>query len=407
MTKTHLITLPEFFKENGYTTAGIGKTFHTIAQFNVRSDEEYSWSVPSEIWETPYNSKREHIWFGVPGDKRHDTPLEDQRTRTRALKDLDRFTSTYRESGQPFFLMLGFKKPHLPFNLPDSFLEEYSLDDISPAEHDSPPMNYPGSLWSRMSELYDYADMSEVCSGSWKMDCKVPEETAKSMRRAYYGCVTYTDSLIGDVLDKMDELHMWNDTVVVFMADHGFHLGENGWWAKNTNWEAGLHVPLMISIPGLTTKQEKNDELVELVDVYPTLLDATGHPVPELCPEKTSSEVQFCREGNSLLPLIRKDSGLQWKRSAFSQSIYPLFSENPKYKGYSMRTRRFRYTEWVDYSEGYPHDWPEPFAVELYDLEKDPNQLVNKSKDPRYKSIEEILSRILRNGWKDAQPKYR
>lgn len=398
-TKAHLITLPEFFKLNGYTTAGVGKTFHITSR--ISHDNAYSWSVPSHTPSPSYNKRNAYSWYAVP-EAEHTQPLLDEKVKEEALTYLDKFAAEYKRSGKPFFLMAGFKKPHLPFTLPEEFLEKYSFDDIFPAEHDSCSKDYPDVAWIEKLELYGYGDSVHLCDGVWSKDCKMPKKRARELRRAYYGCITYIDALIGEIWHKMDELQLWDDTVVVFMSDHGWHLGENGWWGKNTNLEVALHVPLMMSIPGLTSNHMETHELVELVDLYPTLLEATGHSVPHVCPRKASGRVPLCREGSSLLPLITGGQ-VKWKDSVFSQSIRPLYGKS-KYSGYSVRTKGFRYTEWVDFTNEVPDKWSEPVGVELYDLEKDPDQLENKSDDPDYQPTRKELSLLLHQGWTAAQP---
>lgn len=402
-TNSHMTTLPEFFKNNGYTTASIGKVFHTTE--TIGPDDEYSWSVPSSHYFPEYNTRERRSTYPVPDDEIQTMPLMDMQTKDKSLYYLKKFASEYREENKPFFLAVGFRKPHLPFTLPKKFLEMYAeCDDIKPAEYNHCPKYYPEMIWNSKIELFGYEDILEKYTPKWTASSTLNASTAENLRRGYYGCVSYIDSLAGEVFNKMDSLDLWDDTVVVLMSDHGWHLGENNMWGKNTNMEAGLQVPLMVSIPGLTESPTKSYKLVELVDLYPTLVEATGFEVPKYCPRGGSGNVTLCMEGTSLISLMKGKDTHEWKDRVFSQSIYPIFGP-VQYSGYTMRTIRYRYTEWIPYIKGVPEEWPKPVAAELYDLINDPNQTVNKVYDKDFSDVVTRLSSWLHDGWTAALEK--
>lgn len=186
---------------------------------------------------------------------------------------------------------------------------------------------------------------------------------------------------------------------------YNFLIGEHGEWCKQTNFELATHAPMMIHIPGLTDKGIAVEQLTEYVDLFPTLVDAAGLPALELCPED-STKVKLCREGNSLLPLIKSatndnDSVRKvWKQRVFSQ--YPR--KNNKIMGYTMRTGRYRYTEWVGFKDRphYQPVWDHVYGVELYDHGIDPEENYNRASQAGYRLIKAGLSKLLKKGWRHA-----
>lgn len=174
-------------------------------------------------------------------------------------------------------------------------------------------------------------------------------------------------------------------------------LGENGEWTKHNNFDLANHAPMMIHIPGLTDQEIPVDQLTEFVDLFPTLVEAAELPALDLCPINSSS-VSLCREGESLMPLVYNSSS-PWKQRVFFQ--YP---RSGTIMGYSMRTPRYRYTEWVRF-KGRPYyrpDWTKLRAVELYDHDKDPEENHNCANDPGLKSVRYHLSAMLHRGWRGA-----
>jgi arylsulfatase A-like enzyme len=205
------------------------------------------------------------------------------------------------------------------------------------------------------------------------------EEIARDLVWAYYAATSYIDAQIGKLLETLDRLGLSEKTIVVLWGDHGWHLGDNGLWCKHSNFERAARVPLIFRIPGAKNAGAKIDALVEFVDIYPTLCELCNLPLPPGL------------EGTSLVPLFENPSR-PWKKAAFSQ--YP----RAKAMGYSVRTDRYRYTEWLSL------DRKTVLARELYDHGVDPLESENLADKPEMKSTVEELSRLLHAGWEAALP---
>ena len=177
--------------------------------------------------------------------------------------------------------------------------------------------------------------------------------------------------------------------------------GEHGEWTKHTNFELATHAPMLIRIPGLTDGGVVTEQLTEFVDLFPTLVEAAGLTPMEQCP-KHSAKIALCTEGTSLLPLIKEPESKLWKKRVFSQ--YPRHANHTDIMGYTMRTARYRYTEWVhfDYAPHYAPRWNKLYGIELYDHVRDPYENVNVYAEPGYKATVKGLSKMLHLGWRHA-----
>lgn len=264
----------------------------------------------------------------------------------------------------------------------------------------------------------------------------VPKHFQKLMIQCYYASVTYVDDLIGQVFAILNKKGLSNNTITILTGDHGWALGENQEWSKFSNSEVATRVPLMVSVPGMTGKsgvhsppkyssehQYKTSQgLVELVDIFPSLVELAGLPPLKTCP-RNSFNVTVCTEGHSFVPLI-KNATLSpqspsviknWKSAVFSQYPRPTLqpeadSDQPRavdsrFMGYSMRTNSYRYTEWIQfYPNNFTVNWSKVFAKELYDHDTDTEEHVNVAADPKYQDIVIKLSIKLRQGWRNALP---
>ncbi|KAK2146747.1 hypothetical protein LSH36_584g01041 [Paralvinella palmiformis] len=390
-------TIPQYFKENGYTALAMGKIFHP--GHTSGGDDPISWS------ERNWQPDLSHWWkdMGVTWTMADDSevvahPLEDMQVAARAVNTL----KALAKSEKPFFLAAGFRRPHLPFLCPKKFYDLYPKKAIRLPNNGFTPNLMPEVAWSYNAEMRQYSDLVDH---RWygEINVTLPDEKTLALRRAYYACTSYTDSLVGQVVDTLAELGLENNTVVAFWGDHGWNLGENAAWSKCTNFELATHAPMIIRVPGLTDSGVVTEGLTEFVDLFPTLAEAAGlEPVP-LCP-KNSESVQTCTEGISLLPLMSNPKR-KWKSAAFSQ--YPrLCISGDVVMGYTMRTDRYRYTEWMLYDDarfknlGVIH----MNSVELYDHEKDPEENHNFAFDPEYKEIRQALHKQLEGGWRHALP---
>jgi len=349
-------TLPQWFKENGYETRGMGKIFHHGSDTRERSWSEWIEMKTAGNWrnyltkenkalETADNGKR-----GLPYEKA-DVPenaYRDGQIAERAIEQLGQL----KGGEKPFFLAVGFVKPHLPFNAPTKYWDMYDAADIDLADNPYQPKNAPDRAMHNFGELRHYSGIPDKGP--------VDDEMARKLVHGYYACVSYTDAQVGKVLTELDRLGLRENTVVILWGDHGFHLGEHGLWCKHCNFEKVMHAPLMISAPGYPRGQ-RTDALVEFIDIYPTLVQLAGLPLP--------SHLQ----GQSLVPLL-KNQDAPWDDAAFSRW----------YDGYSVITERYIFTQWIN-KQGQPQERM------LYDLEADPGENVNIAEAPENADLVEEL----------------
>ncbi len=205
-----------------------------------------------------------------------------------------------------------------------------------------------------------------------------------SFLNSLYAATSYVDAQIGRLVNELDRTGLRDNTIVVLWGDHGYQLGEHGLWNKHTNFEVATRSPLIISAPNVTTANTKTDALVEFVDIYPTLVELAGLPLPEGL------------EGTSLVPLMHNPQRA-WKQAAFSQ--YPRGGTQQRVMGYSMRADRYRYTEWLNVQT------KERTEVELYDHRTDPEENINIANHPENKALVRQLSEQLQDGWRKVLPK--
>ncbi len=384
-----VVTLPEHFKKHGYHTRALGKIFH--------NDDKRAWSVPLFKSRKPmYQSEKgRQVLEWIKEDWRRITftwhlgndkiktkrmgglPWEAPEVPDNELQDGDvneRAIAALRElKDQPFFLAVGYLKPHLPFVAPKKYFDLYDGVEIAPAPNPEPPRNVPQCAMYNWNDMRHYYGVPKVGP--------MPPALANDLKRAYYACVTYVDAMLGRLLDELDRLDLADNTIVIVWGDHGWQLGEHGMWDKHSTFETSARVPLLIRKPG--QKPGRTDALVEFVDIYPTLAELCGLPKPDGL------------EGTSFAPLIQ-DPKRPWKPAAFSQ--YPR--EIPGYgygMGRSIRTARHRFTEWTVPGTHFQE-------VELYDHAVDPGENVNLAADRGHEAVVETLRRRLHAGWRAALP---
>jgi len=389
-------TLPEYFKLNGYTSVGMGKIFHPGKASG--HDDPISWSLPYFHGVANFES-HQHSWLAVPDEKLKDQPLIDEQIANHAIETLTKLAPDAISGKTPFFVAVGFHKPHLPFVFPKSFLEYYPMDNIRLPENPYAPVNMPKVAWYSYDGLRAFGDIKRL-NATGGINTTLPDKTVLELRRAYCSALSWTDSLVGRVIAQLDNLGLSNNTIISFWGDHGWQLGEHGEWCKQTNFELATHAPMMIHIPKLTDSGVETNTLTEFVDLYPTLVEAAGLPSLELCPVN-STDVPVCREGTSLMPLIT-DPSTPVKRAAFSQ--YPR-EDKGDYMGYTMKTEQYRYTEWAAFvgKPVYKPNWSILDGKELYDHFYDPEENYNRAYDSKYQYVGSVLSKMLHDGWRKAQ----
>ncbi len=369
-----LVTLPEHFKKHGYFAQSLGKIYHNYGQ-KIRNDQQ-SWSVTSRFDWGPHSSD----WY-VAGE-----PFEMHRIpKGAAVQNVDVPDEAYldgriadaaveviRERARangPFFLAVGFWKPHLPFNAPQKYWDLYDRDEIAKRIESLPRSTAPDIARHDGRELRSYTDVAK--SGP------ISREQAAELNHGYYAAISFLDAQIGKLIGELKEQGLADNTIVVLWSDHGFHLGEHDLWCKTSNFELDARVPLIIATPNKTTTGKATNSLVELVDLYPTLCELAQLPVPEQL------------DGDSLVPVLN-DPRVVVSEIALTQHPRPAYYKGkPKVMGYSLRIDRFRFTQWRDFNT------QQIVAAELYDHQNDPEESTNLANDESHARTVESLGRKL------------
>ncbi len=408
------VTMPQHFSRFGYHTVSMGKIFHNHMPDRVSFDEPdlrpAAYNTPELIDREPesfYHDEeiqKEHALVRAERIKKNpnayaggwaygrstesfdapDTAFYDGAQTELALETLERL----KGKDQPFFLALGYYRPHLPFVAPAKYWDLYDRDSISPAGNPFLPKDSPIMAMNSMYELRACYDLEFVRHPS---EYRLPEETARQLKHGYYASVSFIDACIGKLMDGMREMGLDENTIVVFWGDHGWKLGEHGSWCKQSNYNIDTRVPLLIRAPGRGGRGAKTDSLTELVDLYPTLCDLAGIEIPDTM------------EGTSLKPLLAQPER-ELKTAAFSQYVRrPKNSPDGKrYMGNSMVTSRYHYVEWYPWDDA-TKTGGDIVAIELYDLDSDPEENINIAGQADQASIVRELSAQLEAGWRDAR----
>ncbi|XP_052783116.1 iduronate 2-sulfatase-like [Mya arenaria] len=388
-------TLPQYFRNHGRRSIGIGKIFHQGIK------DPLSWSEP-DIYPGSSNWDRQNAsWQFVPDNLLHANPLIDYKIAQSATKKLGEFATGGKYAHTPFFLAVGFIRPHLPFVSPASFGDLYPLNTLKLPSNNKAPVGMPEVAWFKSNEIRTQYEDIHRSSFTGEINNTIPNNIALDLRRAYYSAVSWVDSQVGVVLDELNRLGLADSTVISLVGDHGWQLGEHGIWGKSTNFELATHAPMILKIPGLTDSGLSTRRIVEFVDLFPTLVEAVGLPKVSICPEN-SAHVSTCTEGESFMPLVHNTSA-DWKHVAFSQ--YQRHQHRTNIMGYSLRTERYRYTEWPEFSyQTFKPDWTKLHGVELYDHTVDPDENHNRADDTAYATLRANLSWRLHAGWRHASP---
>lgn len=373
-----VVTLPQYFKQQGYHTRCVGKIYHDPAS----AQDPVSWSAPETLAVTgkagpkyvlDSNLHRKGGWKAAATERADvpDSAYVDGIVGNAAVRILREI------SDRPFFLAVGFRRPHLPFSAPERYWAMYDEMKMPLPENPQAPAGVPAVAMHPSTELRGYTDIPDAGP--------LDEATICRLIQGYYAGTSFIDAQIGRLLDELEELGLTSNTIIVLWTDHGYHLGEHDLWCKTTNFELDTRVPLIISVPGNPGGLE-TDALAELVDLYPTLADLAGLEVPDGL------------EGVSLAPVL-EETDRPWKKAAFSQFPRPWFYKGePQTMGYSVRTDRYRYTEWQDFKTG------EVQARELYDHRTDPLETRNLAAGGKHSALIKRLSAVLAEGWQGALP---
>lgn len=356
----NLVTLPQLFRENGYFTAGIGKIFH----LSVDHADERALFVDPLSWDYFFDALDGTTKTGRQGEGRNLTngkipwatwkaAAGDDADQPDGINNLEVLKVLEDNHERPFFIGYGIHKPHDPFIAPKKYFEFYPEGRTQLAEE-------PEGRSKRI----------KMAIPNDRIFAEFTDQERREFKRAYQAGVSFADAQVGKLMDRLDQLELWDSTIVIIMGDHGYHLGEHDWWNKVTVFEDGARAPMLIWVPDALGMGKPTDSLMEFIDLYPTLVDYAG-----LAPPHKLS-------GASLRPVL-EDPNASVKEAAYTQ-----VTRGPKMMGRSVRTLRWRYTEWGEGKHG----------VELYDHSKDSGEYYNLSANPEYAHVVSQMKQLLQGG---------
>ena len=356
----NLVTLPQLFRENGYFTAGIGKIFH----LSVDHADERALFVDPLSWDYFFDALDGTTKTGRQGAGRNLTngkipwatwkaAAGEDADQPDGINNLEVLKVLEDNHERPFFIGYGIHKPHDPFIAPKKYFEFYPEGRTQLAEE-------PEGRSKRI----------KMAIPNDRIFAEFTDQERREFKRAYQAGVSFADAQVGKLMDRLDQLELWDSTIVIIMGDHGYHLGEHDWWNKVTVFEDGARAPMLIWVPDALGMGKPTDSLMEFIDLYPTLVDYAG-----LAPPHKLS-------GASLRPVL-EDPNASVKEAAYTQ-----VTRGPKVMGRSVRTRRWRYTEWGEGKHG----------VELYDHSKDSGEYYNLSANPEYAHVVSQMKQLLQGG---------
>jgi len=360
------VTIPQHFKSMGYETAGMGKIFHMGS--TGPGHDSPSWSVPYRDAKTVKYVNTADVKADGKGKATECADVPDETYHDGKLTEMAvQLMDSLNRNKKPFFMAVGFLKPHLPFVAPKKYWDLYDRNEFKVAPFQKKALNSPDVAYHRSGELKGYSDIPQFESYSEKELDHLPVDKQKELIHGYYAAMSYMDAQVLQLLNELDRLGIRENTIVVLWGDHGWHLGDHGLWNKHTNFEEATHAPLLISIPGKKAGIKPTTQC-EFVDVFPTLCELSNIPTPVYL------------DGISLVAAINNPA-IELRQYAFSQ--YPREKDK---MGYSIRTKRFRYTEWNtnSYRTNLPYSQSNVIARELYDYQKDPLETENLVGKPEY-----------------------
>ena len=304
---------------------------------------------------------------------------------TLAIKTLQKLT----REGKPFFLSVGYYRPHLPFNAPKKYWDLYDRAHLPLAKNEFIPGGSPDYTVHGDQELRNYEDYKDLPLPNEK---PLEEWRQRELVHGYYASISYIDAQIGRLLDELERLGQLQNTIIVLWGDHGWKLGEHNSWCKQSNFEIDTRVPMIVGGSAVKAIGQKSNELTEFVDIFPTLCDLAGLEIPQQC------------QGTSFLPLLNNPKQA-WKKAAFSQFLLGRFPTKQvngiERMGYTMRTDRYRYVEWYNWVNDQRTDL---IAKELFDHVKDPEENTNLASSGKNKVLVNQFSEQLHKGWRYAKP---
>lgn len=428
----NILTLPQYLISQGYTTSGIGKIYHPGCV--DKKFDEASWSIPflkvkpsdypsdlGEPTQKHYQLAETKQYFANQKDntatgevKKSKSDEDEEETSTimgaadiskkgPAVEKLNVPDDAYEDGAialiakkqmialtkakQPFFLAVGFHKPHLPFVAPKKYWDLYNPADMPIAEFQEHSANGVEVAYHSSNELRNYTDIpANATQGGTTNHISLKKEKQQELIQGYYAAVSYMDAQVGILLNTLDSLHELNNTIIVLWGDHGWHLGDHDLWTKHTNFEQATRAPLIIASPGVQSGE--TNQLSEHVDIFPTICNLASLSIPEVL------------DGKSLLPLMKsKENSVkefvvsQYPRKIKKEDVQKLGLKNGNLMGYAFRNKRYRFILWMNNGftskEAFSED--RIYATELYDYQNDPLEKVNIAKDVKSKAIVSAL----------------
>lgn len=361
-------TFNTHFRKSGYYTVSLGKVFHHASD-SAEGWSELAWRTKGIPWYRNPENHELHTKRQKQGSRKRgpawesadvpDNAYADGVIAERAIADLRRL----KDRDEPFFLAVGFLKPHLPFIAPKKYWDLYKPDDIGLPANYHVPKNAPRESIHSSGEMRAYFGIPPKGP--------VSDETARNLIHGYYACVSYADAQIGKLLDELDRLKLTDNTVVVLWGDHGWNLGEHTLWCKHSCYETSMQIPLIVRAPGIDGGQRRSG-LTESIDLYPSLCELAGLPLPDHL------------QGRSFASLM-KDADAEWKSAAVGRFQ----------NGDTIRTDAFRFTEYTD-KKG------KRTSQMLYDHTADPRENVNVAKT-RKDSVGDLSEELHRLKGRDKE----
>lgn len=373
----NVTSLPQYFKSMGYNTAAMGKIFHVESA--GPGHDGPSWNIPyrdakAPVYALPFAPNEKGRGKSFESADVADDFYVDGKITGMAVSLLDSLSN----NAKPFFLAVGFRKPHLPFVAPKKYWDLFKREQFKIAPFQEKAKNSPDIAYHSSGELKNYSDIPAFDSYSDEETNHLSADKQKELIHGYYASVAYLDAQIGKVLNEIDRLGIRENTIIVLWGDHGYHLGDHGLWNKHSNLEQATHTLMMMRIPGKKAGI-KPIGISEFTDVFPTLCELSGLPIPKYL------------DGISLVPAIDRPAS-PLREYAFSQ--YPR--QGATIMGYSIRTSNYRYTEWMkdSYRTNIPYDQKYSIASEMFDYSKDPMETKSLIGDPQYAKQQQEMKKL-------------
>jgi len=412
-----ILTLPQYLISQGYTTSGIGKIYHPSSA--IDGVDPVSWSIPylkSEEKDFPANlGEPANGQYQLAATKALMTPemIKERKQRNKELAQendenpksikgpstecidvpdyayndgvnaliAQKQIITLSKQKKPFFMAVGFSKPHLPFVAPKKYWDMYQRDEMPISPFQEHAKNSPLIAYHQSGELRNYPDITEfttLLADSLRIGLKL--EKQKELVHGYYAAVSYMDAQVGILLNTLESLGTLDNTIIVLWGDHGWHLGDHDLWHKHTVFEQATKAPLIIAAPGI--KGGKTNSQSEFVDVFPTICNLAGLPIPNQLDGKSLKPLMLNNKAS-----VKEYSISQYPRKLKKEEAASLGYKKGNLMGYTLRTGRYRYTIWMnDFTSKQVFEPSKVYATELYDYEMNPLEKVNVVKDIAYKT---------------------